>query len=297
MLSTIRQILGVEKFTLFIALFLLGLLFVPSIVTAQVPPVEGIKVAPGPFQPLPPGVEIPADVVAQLALDRDDDGFADGMAIVPVRAGLSDVFYITDSNYQAMVILHKDGNGIILIDAPEPLPFPNPAFGLPPYDIITVLEDRFPGVPVTHMLYSHGHTDHIGGASKIKNRWPNVKIIAHKETRKHLAEIKDPKRPVPDVTFNKFRRLRFGNQKIDLHYFGNTHQAGNTYIYLPRQKVLMVVDVIYPGWVPFRRLALSENIRGWLKGHDAVLKFDFRSLVTGHLTIIGDDECIDLSVC
>ena len=148
------------------------------------------------------------------------------------------------------------------------------------------------GVPVTHMIYSHGHTDHIGGAAKIKDKWPNVKIISHILTRKLLKTINDPKRPAPRLrnTFFHKRTLRIGGQKIVLNYFGNTHQAGNTYIHLPHKKVLMVVDVIYPGWVPFRRLALSENIRGWIKGHDAILNFDFKSLVTGHLTIIGDDE-------
>ena len=82
--------------------------------------------------------------------------------------------------------------------------------------------------------------------------------------------------------------LHVGSKKLVLSYFGNTHVEGNIFIYAPRQKVLMVVDIIYPGWVPFRRLALSNDIAGWLRGHEAVLKFDFETLVGGHLTRLGN---------
>lgn len=285
------------------ALLFAGLLLIaPATAIAQappepVPPVDGIKVAPA-LSPetFPTTSEIPTDISSQFALDRNSDGVSEGMAIGKVRSDLDDVYYLTDGNYQTLAILHSYGQGIILVDAPEPLPFSNPSpdpnFNVPPYDIVTVLEDKFPGVPVTHMIYSHGHTDHIGGAKKIKDRWPSAKIISHILTRKLLKKINDPRRPAPRLrnTFLNKRTLRIGGQKIELHYFGNIHQAGNTYIYLPRKKVLMVVDVVYPGWVPFRRLALSENIRGWLKGHDTILKFDFKTLVPGHLTILGDDE-------
>ena len=292
MLSTTRQVFGLATYNLLGGLCLLGLLLGPSTATAQAPPppVDGIKVAPVPFPALPPGVEIPAEISAQFALDRDFSGFPEAMAIAPVSKTLDDVYYLTDGNYQAMAILRKDGNGIILVDAPEPLPFADVAIGVPPFDIITTLKDEFPGLSVTHMIYSHGHTDHIGGAQKIKDEWPNVQIIAHEETQKDLAEILDPKRPVPDVTFSDFMEFEIGGQKLELHNFGNTHQPGNTYIYLPKQKVLMVVDIIFPGWVPFRRLALSEDIRGWLKGHDAILQFNFKTLVAGHLTILGNND-------
>ena len=44
----------------------------------------------------------------------------------------------------------------------------------------------------------------------------------------------------------------------------------------------MVVDVIFPGWVPFHRLAVSEDIAGWIRGPDVALTFDFDVLIGGH---------------
>ena len=97
----------------------------------------------------------------------------------------------------------------------------------------------------------------------------------------------DPKRPVPTKTFNKKLVLNEGGQRLELSYEGNTHVEGNIFVYAPAQRVLMVVDLIYPGWVPFRRLALSNDIGGWIKGHDDIDDFDFDVLVGGHLTRLG----------
>jgi hypothetical protein len=33
------------------------------------------------------------------------------------------------------------------------------------------------------------------------------------------------------------------------------------------QKALMLVDVVFPGWVPFSQLAASSNIPGWIAAH------------------------------
>jgi hypothetical protein len=48
------------------------------------------------------------------------------------------------------------------------------------------------------------------------------------------------------------------------------------------------LDVIFPGWVPFRRLAVSEDIAGWIRGPDVALTFDFDFLIGGHNTHLGN---------
>lgn len=65
-------------------------------------------------------------------------------------------------------------------------------------------------------------------------------------------------------------------------------QEGNIWIYAPNERILMVVDVIFPGWVPFRRLAVSEDIAGWIRRPDIALTFDFDVLVAGHNTRLGN---------
>ena len=56
----------------------------------------------------------------------------------------------------------------------------------------------------------------------------------------------------------------------------------------------MLVDVIFPGWVPFAYLAESQNIPGWLEAPAQALGYPFQTYIGGHLTRLGtrDDVVI-----
>jgi glyoxylase-like metal-dependent hydrolase (beta-lactamase superfamily II) len=102
----------------------------------------------------------------------------------------------------------------------------------------------------------------------------------------HLA----PRRPVPTVTFQDRLTLEVGGQPLVLEYRGPNHEPGNVFIYLPRLRVLMLVDVVVPGWVPFTRLGVATDVPGFLAAHEQALGYDFDLLVAGHLTRLGTRE-------
>jgi hypothetical protein len=81
-----------------------------------------------------------------------------------------------------------------------------------------------------------------------------------------------------------------GGQQLVLEYRGPNHEPGNIFIHLPRLRVLMLVDVIVPGWVPFTRLGVATDVPGFLHAHDQALGYDFDTLVAGHLTRLGTRE-------
>jgi len=73
-----------------------------------------------------------------------------------------------------------------------------------------------------------------------------------------------------------------------LAYDASNHSDGNVFIYAPKQKALMLVDVIFPGWVPFLYLAIAKDVDGFIKAHDIALNnYDFDTLVPGHFTRLG----------
>jgi len=74
--------------------------------------------------------------------------------------------------------------------------------------------------------------------------------------------------PIPTVTFTQNYTLQIGNQSLKLDYYGVNHLPGNIYIYAPKQKVLMLVDVIFPGWIPFPYLAVAKDTAGFIKAHE-----------------------------
>jgi glyoxylase-like metal-dependent hydrolase (beta-lactamase superfamily II) len=53
--------------------------------------------------------------------------------------------------------------------------------------------------PITHIVYSHEHTDHIGAASLFPRC---AAIVAQRETAALLARRQVPRRPVPTVAFD-----------------------------------------------------------------------------------------------
>ncbi|MGJ6968315.1 MBL fold metallo-hydrolase [Streptosporangium sp. G11] len=187
-----------------------------------------------------------------------------------------DLYWVTDSSYQAMFLTTRQG--VVLVDAP-------PTIG---HNLLRAIEEvtRANGRPrkVTHLIYSHSHADHIGAASIFDK---DVIRIGHTETARFLRRDADPNRPAPTLTFDAHHVLRVGGERLELAYHGPNHSPDNIFVYAPQQETLMVVDVLYPGWVPFKNLAVSQDIPGWLRAHDTAMRYPWRTLVGGHLGRLG----------
>ncbi|MBC7935163.1 MAG: MBL fold metallo-hydrolase, partial [Rhizobacter sp.] len=115
-------------------------------------------------------------------------------------------------------------------------------------------------------------------------------IIAHEETRRLLLRAKDANRPIPTVTFKEKYLLKVGSQTQELSYHGNAHEPGNIFIYAPEQKTLMVVDIIFPGWMPWRRFALAKDIPGYFAQVEEINQMKWDILVSGHVQRTGTHE-------
>lgn len=193
---------------------------------------------------------------------------AKGYLVEEISNGL---YWVTDGTYIALFM--TTAAGVVVMDVPPNLAAPLPAA------IAEVTGDA-----VTHVIYSHTHGDHIGAAGIL---YPDATFIGHEETAATLRRRNDDRRPVPSRTFARREVLNFGDQRVVLHYPGPNHEAGNIFIWAPRQRTLMWVDVVFPGWVPFKSLALAKDVPGMVAAHDAALRFPFETFVGGHLTRLG----------
>jgi glyoxylase-like metal-dependent hydrolase (beta-lactamase superfamily II) len=197
---------------------------------------------------------------------------AKGYRVQQLGRGL---YMVTENVYQAMFVVHE--RGVILVDVPPPL-----AAFIP--KAIRDVTDK----PVTHIVYSHAHSDHIGAAGEfIAQQKTKPVIVAHEETQRILARAKDAKRPLPKTTFRDHHTLAVGGQRLELSYLGNGHEPGNIFIHAPEQRTLMVVDVIFPGWMPWRRLALAQDVPGYFAQVEKIKSMDFDWLVSGHVARVG----------
>jgi glyoxylase-like metal-dependent hydrolase (beta-lactamase superfamily II) len=187
---------------------------------------------------------------------------------------------ITDNVYQSMVLVYDEG--VVVIDAP-------PSFA----QHIPAAIAEVTAKPITHVIYSHAHIDHIGGTKSLGGR---PVIVAHDETKRLLARAQDPNRPLPTVTFSDRYMLRVGTQLLELSYHGSAHQPGNIFISAPAQRVLMVVDVVFPGWMPWRRFALAQDVPGYFAQVEEIRKMEWETLVGGHVARTGTHADVDLQV-
>jgi glyoxylase-like metal-dependent hydrolase (beta-lactamase superfamily II) len=188
------------------------------------------------------------------------------------------LYSVSDGSYNTMFMVTDEG--VIAIDAP-------PTLGPNYLKAIAEVTDK----PTTHVIYSHAHMDHIGAARIFPE---NATFVAQQETASELQRAMNVATntsmvpPVPTETFSKNMTLKVGNQTLQLDYHGNNHLPGNIFIYAPQQKVLMLVDIIFPGWIPFPYLAIAKDTAGFIEAHDIALNnYDFNTIVAGHLTRLG----------
>ena len=225
-----------------------------------------------------------------------------GYFVEEIRGGL---YWVTDGSYNTMFMVTDEG--VIAIDAP-------PSIGPNYLKAVAEVTDK----PIKYVIYSHSHLDHIGAAASIFPK--NATYIAHEKVAQELQRAHQEQRasaagnnnsiqfppaqlpaynvsqlpPIPTVTFTQNYSLQVGNQTLELSYHGNNHEEGNIFIYAPAQKTLMLVDIVFPGWVPFAYLALAEDVYGYVQAHDIALNYDFDTFVGGHLTRLGTRDDVQI---
>jgi len=186
-----------------------------------------------------------------------------------VRELKPDIYMITDGGYQSLFV--TTGKGVVLFDAP-------PSFAQHIVQAVRSVTRE----PIIMLVYSHCHVDHIGGAGLILRENPGIKIVAEAGVARFLREMRDPARPVPTSVFKDREILVVGSMVAQLRV-GYWHSPpGDLFIYFPKQRVLMAVDAMSAGSVPFMGLDLTQNMNEYFKVFDQILAYPFDVLVPGH---------------
>jgi glyoxylase-like metal-dependent hydrolase (beta-lactamase superfamily II) len=196
-----------------------------------------------------------------------------GYRVVELGGG---TYGITSGMVNTMFLVTR--NGVVVVDAP-------PDLGR---KLLMGIEE-VTSKPITHLIYSHAHADHIGSAHLLAR--DGLKIIAHERTARFIKEANDGNRPLPNETFSGTRSEQtIDGEKIVLEYTGDWHQPGNLFIYLPEQKVLTAIDSFTVKNAPFFRLLFSPHVPAYFDAMDQMLEYDFETVVSGHMALFGTPE-------
>jgi cyclase len=111
-------------------------------------------------------------------------------------------------------------------------------------DLVRTVTDR----PVTHIINTHTHFDHVGSNAFFA---PSVEVVAHENTAGQMQEMDEfsdaaNRHGLPDRTFKDTLTLFPGADAIELHYFGAAHTNGDAFIVFRSAGVMHAGDT-FPG--------------------------------------------------
>ena len=154
---------------------------------------------------------------------------------------------------------------------------------------------RLTAQPVTHVILTHYHADHIYGLQAFKA--VGAKVIAHEAGREYLTSetarlrleasrqelapwVNDDTHLVAaDEWLKGDSELVVGGVRFVIRHVGPAHTEEDEVVYLPQERVLFAGDVVFRNRIPYVGQADS---RQWIKSLDALLKFDAKVVVPGH---------------
>lgn len=163
-------------------------------------------------------------------------------------------------------------------------------------------------VPVTHVLVTHYHADHIYGLQAFKA--VGAKIIAHQAAKEYLNSdtarlrleasrqelapwINAQTRLVQaDEWISGSTDLVVGGVQFQVRPVGPAHTLEDIAIYLPSERVLFAGDLVFRSRIPYVGQADSRH---WIAALDILLSFDAQVIVPGHGSL-SKDARIDMQL-
>jgi cyclase len=141
-------------------------------------------------------------------------------------------------------------------------------------ELIGQLTDK----PVKYLVNTHSDGDHVNGNQFYPS---SVTIISHKHCREEFFLPGRNGSPsawlapgmlqfVPQITFDDRLDLYFGEERVELWYFGRGHTSGDIVVYFPKEKAAFIGDQIFLNRVPLIHVHkggnshLSVNYLEWM---------------------------------
>jgi glyoxylase-like metal-dependent hydrolase (beta-lactamase superfamily II) len=212
------------------------------------------------------------------------------------------VSLIKDSAAASPIVTHKlrnnisvlegSGGNVAVLTGPDGKVLIDAGIGVSRPQMTKALDALGAG-PITHLVNTHWHFDHTDG-----NTWLNAagaKIIAHENTRKHIAGIQRvedwdynflplPAGGLPTEVFSTEKNLRLNGASIALKYYGSAHTDSDISVTFGEADIVHVADTFWNGIYPFIDYSTGGSIDGMIAASDANLAATTNStiIIPGH---------------
>lgn len=187
------------------------------------------------------------------------------------------VYWVEISGYQSTVFVGEAG--VMVIDAP--------CCGRVSNYLKAIHE--ITDLPVTTLVYSHYHLDHVGGANDyVENAAATntpLRIVATAAANAQIEKFGN-KIPLPtEVIPVPQGKFDFEGMTILVGTPPSGHTTDNSWILLEEEGVLHNVDLVHPGNLEFMDFGVAEDIDGYEKSVRELLSVEWQILCPGHSNI------------
>jgi cyclase len=197
---------------------------------------------------------------------------------------LADSLHLITDQYDGNTLVLIHAEGVVLVDTKSLRAGP-------------LLLEAVRGIttkPVTHILNTHNHFDHVGGNPSFP---ATVEVVAHEiaaDRMTSMDEFSTPERRhgLTDRRFKDTLTLFPGPDAIDLHYFGPAHTDGDAFIVFRSLGVMHAGDT-FPGVNVVARDGGSAEAYPATMSRAASTITGVRTVVPGHGPLKTWQEFVD----
>jgi glyoxylase-like metal-dependent hydrolase (beta-lactamase superfamily II) len=186
-------------------------------------------------------------------------------------------------------------DGVVVFDA-----LGTPSLGSAMLKEIRKVTDK----PVTHVVISHYHADHIYGLQAFK-QMTNAEVIAQDgansyinspEAEERLKQRQEALAPwvnketrviSPDVTFRNEHFIKSGDVQFSIYHAGPAHAPDDSMMMVEPAGVLFSGDIIQNGRVPFLNSPEVDSAK-WMQAIEKVKELEPVVLIPGHGSASGN---------
>jgi glyoxylase-like metal-dependent hydrolase (beta-lactamase superfamily II) len=216
--------------------------------------------------------------VTGRALIADQAAQPAGPNVAGIEKVKDNLYMVTGGGGNTAVFI--TANGVVLVDTKLA------NWGQAIMDKVKTVTDK----PVTHIINTHTHGDHVGSNEYFP---ASVEIVAHAnvtESMKKMPAFADPSKAhaFPDKTYTDKLTVLTGPEAIDLYYFGAAHTNGDSFVVFRNLRVMHSGDafsakgaplidtnnggsgVAYPDTIA-KAVAGVKNVDTVIPGHSTVM--------------------------
>lgn len=192
------------------------------------------------------------------------------------------VYWVEVTGYESTIQVGDEG--VMVIDAP--------CCGRIPAYLAAIRE--LTDLPVTTLVYSHYHLDHVAGASEYlaeaQSADRSLRIVANRSTRAQIEKFGN-KIPAPTEIISVPRgTFEFEGRTIVMGTPPSGHTVDSSWILLQEDRVLHSVDLVHPGVLEFMQFGVAEDLDGYEKSVSQLLTIEWDFLCAGHSNVGSRDD-------